>query len=116
MSQPQDGSAAFVAPEGWEQESPTLYLHGSGVRIERRIYRHREAWILVPVDLDRAMVEFAPDGEGLERAFATFANGALEQKETGVTKEVREAREAARRDENPDDSSEEEEKDEEEDA
>jgi hypothetical protein len=35
-------SMDFVAPEGWEKESDTLYLHPSGVRIERRIYRKKE--------------------------------------------------------------------------
>lgn len=66
-----------MIPEGWEQDSDTLYLHVSGVRIERRVYRNKEGWVLVPVDLDRAVVEFPPDGDGLSAAFAAFAKGAL---------------------------------------
>lgn len=64
-------------PEGWERDSETLYLHSSGVRIERRVYRNKEGWVLVPVDLDRPVVEFPPDADGLNRAFAAFAKGAL---------------------------------------
>ena len=56
----------FVVPLGWEQDSQTLYLHGTGVRIERMIYRKKEGWVLVPVDLDRAVVEFPPTSRPLE--------------------------------------------------
>ena len=34
----------FVVPLGWERDSQTLYLHGTGVRIERMIYRKKEEW------------------------------------------------------------------------
>lgn len=63
----------MTLPEGWERDSDALYLHVSGVRIERRVYRNKEGWVLVPVDLDRAVVEFPPDDDGLARAFAAFA-------------------------------------------
>ena len=105
----------FVVPLGWEQDSETLYLHGTGVRIERMIYRKKEGWILIPVDLDRAVVEFPPTSEGLEQAFGAFGKGALEPEDTGTSKEVVEARKAARRDENPYDSSDSDEEDEEDD-
>ena len=101
-----------VAPEGWELDSPTLYLHPSGVRIERRIYRNKEGWVLVPVDLDQGVVEFSPDGEGLKQAFAAFAGGALEPETDGTTREVLDARQAARQDEKPEELSEDEEEDE----
>jgi hypothetical protein len=94
----------FAAPDGWDQESETLYLHRSGVRIERMIYRKKEGWVLVPVDLDRPVIEFPPSSEGLEHAFAAFSKGILDPAVTGTTKEVQEARKAARRDENPTDS------------
>ena len=95
----------FVVPLGWEQDSETLYLHGTGVRIERMIYRKKEGWILIPVDLGRAVVEFPPTSEGLEQAFGAFGKGDLEPEDTGTSKEMVEARKAARRDENPYDSS-----------
>ena len=94
----------WVVPPGWEQDSQTLYVHSSRVRIELRMYRKKEGWVLVPVDLDRAVIEFPPTGEGLEQAFGAFVKGALEPGETGTSKEVMEARKAARRDENPYDS------------
>lgn len=94
----------ILVPDGWERNSDTLYLHGSGVRIERRAYRKREGWILVPVDLDRAVLEFPPVDEGLQRAFAAFAAGALEPEGVPPAKEVLEARAAARREENADEA------------
>jgi hypothetical protein len=101
-------------PEGWERDSETLYLHPSGVRIERRLYRQKEGWFLIPADLDRPVMEFAPDEAGLAQAFAAFSGGALEPKGPGLTKRVQEARDAARRDEKPDDPSEDEDPDEDE--
>jgi len=90
----------LVLSEGWTRDSETLYLHSSGVRIERRIYRGREGWILVPVDLDRAVVEFRPDAGGMEKAFAAFATGCLQAEQPGITRKVQEALLAARLDEN----------------
>lgn len=100
------------APAGWEQESPTLYFHSSGVRIERRIYRNKEGWVLVPVDLDRKVLEFSPDDAGLEQAFAAFDRGALTPAVSGISPEVQKAREAARQDEKPEEPSEDEDSDE----
>ena len=100
----------FTIPEGWEQDSHTLYLHSSGVRIERRVYRQKEGWVLVPVDLDQAVREFPPNSDGLELAFAAFAEGALNPKGATTTSKVKQAREAARRDEKLEEASDDEEK------
>lgn len=86
-------------PEGWDQDSHTLYLHPSGVRIERRVYRSKESWILVPVDLDQAVLEFTPNSEGLGLAFAAFAGGSLSPKGAAPAGKGKLAREAARSDE-----------------
>jgi hypothetical protein len=67
-------------PPGWEKDSATLYLHESGVRIEKRLYREKEGWILVPVDLDTPVTEFTPDKEGLAQAFAAWTKGAAKTK------------------------------------
>jgi hypothetical protein len=99
-------------PVGWEQDSHTLYLHPSGVRIERRIYRNKEGWVLVPVDLDQTVVEFAPNSEGLERAFAAFAGGVFNPKGLDAKREVLDARAAARQDEKPEEPAEDEDEDE----
>jgi hypothetical protein len=99
-------------PVGWEQDSHTLYLHSSGVRIERRIYKNKEGWVLVPVDLDRAVLEFNPNSVGLEQAFAAFAGGALAPKGASATPQVLENRKAARLDEKPDEPAEDEDDDE----
>jgi len=85
-----------TAPPGWEKDSDTRYLHASGVRIERRIYRSREGWVLVPTDLDRAVLEFPPDAAGLERAFAAFLAGRLDPVPPGPPSRIEMAREAAR--------------------
>ncbi|HZE97754.1 MAG TPA: hypothetical protein VE981_12065 [Planctomycetota bacterium] len=90
-----------TVPEGWVQDSHTLYLHSSGVRIERRVYRNKEGWVLVPVDLDRAVVEFAPNTEGLEQAFAAFARGALGSESAAPPSRAQQARASAKRDETP---------------
>jgi hypothetical protein len=91
----------FSIPDGWTQDSHTLYLHSSGVRIERRIYRQREGWVLIPVDLDQAVVEFSPDSDGLALAFAAFAGGMFNPKSATARGRAQLAREAARRDEKP---------------
>lgn len=80
-----------MAPEGWERDSDTLYLHGSGVRIERRVYKWKEGWCLIPADLDRTVLEFAPDGKGLEQAFAAFNREALKRDAPVLTKGGQEA-------------------------
>ena len=76
------------ARAGWEQDSPTLYLHASGVRIERRLYKNQDGWYLVPVDLDRSVVRFPPDEMGLELAFADFLRGAGQAPGKAVLKVV----------------------------
>ena len=107
-------SMEATIPEGWDQDSHTLYLHPSGVRIERMSYRKKEGWVLVPVDLDQKVMEFSPDREGLEGAFAAFAKGGLDPKGTGLTKKASDAQDAARRDEKLEEASDDEEKDEQE--
>jgi hypothetical protein len=67
-------------PPGWEKDSATLYLHETGVRIEKRVYREKEGWILIPVDLDTPVTEFSPDKEGLAAAFAAWTKGAAKTK------------------------------------
>ena len=67
-------------PPGWEKDSATLYLHETGVRIEKRVYREQEGWILVPVDLDTPVTAFTPDKDGLAQAFAAWTKGAAKTK------------------------------------
>jgi hypothetical protein len=91
-------------PSGWVRDSETLFLHSSGVRIERRCYRKQEGWNLVPVDLDRAVIQFTPDSAGLRKAFATFAGGALGPSKSEPSPRYK----AARQDEKPEEPSDEE--------
>ncbi len=84
-----------AAPTGWDQDSQTLYVHESGVRIERRLYRDKEGWFLVPADLDRAVIKFPPDGEGLAQAFAAFAKGVLAPQRPDSKKAAEESEEAS---------------------
>lgn len=63
-------------PAGWVMDSPTLFLHADGARIERRVYRDKEGWALVPADLDRDVQVFPPDDAGRAAAFAVFAETA----------------------------------------
>jgi hypothetical protein len=67
-------------PKGWDKESETLFIHSSGVRIQRMAYKGKDGWYLVPTDLDQPVVEFEPTPEGREKAFESFAKGALEVK------------------------------------
>jgi hypothetical protein len=99
----------FSIPDGWTQDSHTLYLHPSGVRIERRIYRQREGWVLVPVDLDQAVAEFSPNSDGLALAFAAFTGGMFNPKAATPKGRAQLARETARRNEEPEDASDDEE-------
>lgn len=94
-------------PPGWKKDSDTLFLFSNGVRIERRRYRNQEGWNLVPVDLDRAVIQFSPDAEGLKKAFEAFAGGVLGPSESEASPRYK----AARQDEKPDEPAEEEEED-----
>lgn len=67
----------FQTPKGWKQESEAAYIHPSGARIERRIYRGQEGWFLIPPSLDQEVLSFAPTPEGRDGAFAAFAAGKL---------------------------------------
>jgi len=68
---------AFSTPKGWEKESDILFIHSSGVRIERRTYRGQEGWFLIPVDLDQEVLSFEATPEGRDKAFEAFADGKL---------------------------------------
>lgn len=84
-------SLEVVVPPYWLQVTPSLYRHSSGVRIERKRYGGREGWVLMPVELNRPVIEFPPNITGLEKAFATFAKGCLHPGEWGTTPPVRES-------------------------
>ena len=68
---------ASGVPKGWEKDSDKLFIHETGIRIQRMTYKGKEGWFLVPVDLDAAVVEFEPTNEGRDKAFEAFAKGAL---------------------------------------
>ena len=113
-----DGATSAGLPPGWERDSDTLYLHAGGARIERRIYRKVEGWILVPADLDHAALTFPPDDAGRAAAFAAFAAFAAGAAGTGpeeVSRGTQEARDAARLEESDEDVRDEKEDDEDED-
>jgi hypothetical protein len=63
---------SFKPPKGWEKESETLFIHATGVRIQRRVYRDREGWFLIPVDLSQEVVFFEPTPAGRDQAFEAF--------------------------------------------
>lgn len=71
---------AGSTPKGWEKESDKLYIHETGVRIQRMVYRSKDGWYLVPVDLDQVCSEFEPTNEGRDLAFEAFDKGVLAQK------------------------------------
>ncbi len=66
---------SFKPPKGWDRESDTLFIHASGVLIERREYRQKQGWFLIPVDLNQVVLGFDPTPEGRDQAFAAFAKG-----------------------------------------
>jgi hypothetical protein len=70
------GGGSSSLPPGWERDGDTLYLHAGGARIERRVYREVEGWVLVPAELDRPVLAFPPDDAGRAAAFAAFAGRA----------------------------------------
>ena len=57
--------------KGWDRESEELFIHDSGARISRTMYRGKMAWWYFPVSLDTSAVEHAPTDEGRADAFAT---------------------------------------------
>ena len=67
----------FTAPKGWDKESETLFIHDSGTRIEKRTYREKEGWFIIPVDLDQEVVGYDPTPEGRDKAFQDFAEGKI---------------------------------------
>jgi hypothetical protein len=71
---------ASGVPKGWEKDSDKLFIHDTGIRIQRMTYKGKDGWFLVPVDLDAAVVEFEPTPEGRDKAFEAFAKGALATK------------------------------------
>ena len=68
---------ASGVPKGWEKDSDKLFIHETGIRIQRMTYKGKDGWFLVPVDLDAAVIEFEPTNEGRDKAFEAFAKGAL---------------------------------------
>ncbi len=64
-------------PKGWKRDSDTVYIHATGVCIRLMTYRNKEGWMLVPADIDQAVVPFDPTPEGREQAFEAFAKGVL---------------------------------------
>ena len=110
-----DGATSAGLPPGWERDSDALYLHAGGARIERRVYRKVEGWILVPADLDHAALTFPPDDAGRAAAFAAFAAGAAGTGPEEVSRGTQEARDAARLEESDEDVRDEKEDDEDED-
>lgn len=68
---------ASGVPKGWDKDSDKLFIHETGIRIARMVYKGKDGWYLVPVDLDAAVVEFEPTPEGRDKAFEAFAKGAL---------------------------------------
>jgi hypothetical protein len=115
LAGPVEGAPSPPLPPGWERDSETLYLHADGARIERRVYRKVEGWILVPAELDRAALTFPPDDAGRAAAFAAFAADAAAPPPEAVPREIREARDAARLEESDEDARDEKEDDEDED-
>jgi hypothetical protein len=67
----------FKPPKGWEPQSDLLFINAAGVRIERRVYREKEGWFLIPAELAQEVVYFDPTPEGRDQAFAAFAEGLL---------------------------------------
>lgn len=67
----------FKPPKGWSHESDALFINAAGVRIERRVYREKEGWFLIPAELAQDVLYFDPTPEGRDQAFAAFAEGVL---------------------------------------
>jgi hypothetical protein len=67
-------------PKGWEKDSDKLFVHETGVRIQRMVYRGKDGWYLVPLDLDATCIEFEPTNEGRDKAFEAFAKGTGQEK------------------------------------
>ena len=72
-----DACMGFTAPKGWDKESETLFIHDSGTRVERRTYREKDGWFIIPVDLDQEVVGYDPTPEGRDKAFQDFAEGKI---------------------------------------
>jgi hypothetical protein len=94
-------------PAGWDRDSDQLFLHPSGVRIERRTYRKQDGWALVPADLDQAVLMFPPDPAGRAKAFLAFAAGVLDPgKKEAALKLLKERETAEAEEEGEDDNDE----------
>lgn len=59
---------------GWTKVSEHLYVHASGVRIERRGYPDRSGWYLVSPVRGEAARWFPPTVAGCDEAFVAFAS------------------------------------------
>ena len=63
----------FNAPKDWEKDSDNRFIHDSGVRIQKMTYKGKDGWFIVPLEIEEAVVEFAPTAAGRDQAFAAFA-------------------------------------------
>jgi hypothetical protein len=106
---------ASGVPKGWEKDSDKLYIHETGIRIQRMTYKGKDGWFLVPVDLDAAVIEFEPSNEGRDKAFEAFAKGVLvikpkktkaTSKKAAAVKPAPKEEEAEEKDEDDDDEEE----------
>ena len=68
------------APKNWEKYTEKIFIHESGVRVQRMTYKGKDGWCLVPVDIAEAVIEFEPTPEGRDKAFAAFDQGSLSTK------------------------------------
>src|SRR6185295_3618803 len=95
---------ASGVPKGWEKDSDKLFIHETGIRIARMIYKGKDGWFLVPVDLDAVVLEFEPTPEGRDKVFEAFTKGALvvKPKKTKTTTKKAAAKPAAKEEEGED--------------
>ena len=95
----------------WDKESADLFIHDSGARISKTVYRGKMAWWFFPASLDSPAVEYAPTDEGRDEAFAVSVKGLPKAKPKRKAKPVP-AKKAPAAAKDPDADSEEEEADE----
>lgn len=81
---------AFEPPKGWKRESDTLFTHANGAQIQRRAYREKEGWFLIPPDLDQEVLGFDPTPEGREKAFTAFTEAKLKRPKKTSTQAAQE--------------------------
>ena len=55
----------------WDRESADLFIHDTGARISKSLYRGKVAWWFFPASLDSPAVEHPATDAGRDEAFAT---------------------------------------------